>query len=114
MRVATRFATTALWVTCLAALPLFANDFPQAHLQGYSCKSVRDSEAPAGTPSPTILVCQIEDGVNPFIRSRSSSGTSAVASPTLDSLRNLFTILHNARHEASRQRRNVVVPRPTP
>jgi len=110
MRVTTRFAAIALCATFLAALPSHANDKPQAHMVGYRCTVVRDGDAPGST----VMVCQIGEDAEPFSRARSPLGEPTTSSPTLDSLLNLFSTLDNARHEASLQRHDAVVPRPTP
>ena len=114
MRVTTHFAAIALWACFLAALPSYADDTPSAHLAGYRCEVLRDSEAPAGTPVGTVLVCQIVDDGGPILPSFQTCGLTERSCSTLDSLLQLLTTLDNARHDASLQRHDAVVPTPTP
>jgi hypothetical protein len=114
MRVTKRFAVIALWACFLAALPSFADSSPSAQLRGYRCEVLRDGEAPSGTPVSTVLVCQIVDDGGPISPVPHAYGVSARSNFTLDSLLNLLTLLDNARHDASLQRHDAVVPRPTP
>ena len=114
MRVTTRFAAIAFSVCSLAALPSYADDSPSAHLEGYRCEVLRDGETLPGIPRSTVLVCQIVDDGTPTGTSRQHSSDPSTLSPTLDSLLQLLTILDNARHDASLQRHDAVVPAPTP
>jgi len=114
MQVTTRFAAIALWAFCLTALPSLADDRPWAHLEGYRCEVLRDGEAPPGMPEPTIVVCHIDDEPNPFGVLCPPPSLSNTSSPTLDSLLNLLSTLDNARHDASLQRHDAIVPAPTP
>jgi len=114
MRVTTRFAAIALWAFILAVPPSNADDSPSAHLEGYRCEVSTNGEAPPGIPGSTVLVCQIVDDGTPTGTSRQHSSDPDTSSPTLDSLLQLLTTLDNARHDASLQRHDAVVPAPTP
>lgn len=114
MRVTMPSVAIALSVCSLAVLPSYADDNPSAHLEGYRCEAVTIGDT---SPSPrpvAMVVCQIEDGPGPFGSHSLSAPSVGVATPTLDSLLNLLTILDNARHEASLQRHGAVVPAPAP
>ena len=114
MRITTRFPAIALWAFCWAALPSLADDSPWAHLEGYRCEASRDGETSPGMPGSTILVCHIDDEPNPFVGHRPPRSQPTTNSPTLDVLPHLLSTLDNARHEASLQRHDAVVPTPTP
>jgi len=114
MRATTRFVAFALWACCLAALPSHADDSPQAHFEGVRCEVLRTGEAPPAVPASTAVVCQIVDDPNPYGTVVIDIGNLDTPSPTLDSLLQLLTTLDNARHDASLQRHDAVVPAPTP
>ena len=114
MRVTMPSVAIALSVCSLALLPSYADDSPWAHLEGYRCEAVAIGDTSSGPGPVAMVVCQIEDGPGPFGSYLLHAPLVAVASPTLDSLLNLLTILDNARHDASPQRHHAVVRRPTP
>ena len=114
MRVTTCFVAIALWACFLAVLPSYADDGPSAHLEGYRCEVLRDGEATPGIPPPTIVVCQIAESGNPIETGILRPAHSSTVTPTLDSLLNLLSTLDNARHDASLQRHDAIVPAPTP
>jgi len=114
MRIKTRIATIAFSIVTVAVLPSYADGTPSATLLGYRCGVLGSEETSPGTPRSMILACQIVDDGTPTGTSRRHSGDHATSAPTLGSLLNLLTLLDNARHEASRQRHDAVVPRPAP
>jgi len=114
MPVTTRFVAFVLWACCLAALPAYADDSPQAHLEGFRCEVLRDGETPPGVPVPTVVACQIEDGANPFVMIISPLADSPATSPPLDALLDLLSTLDHALHNASLPQHDAVVPPPTP
>ena len=114
MRVTIPSVAIAFSVCSLAVLPSYTDDNPWAHLEGYRCEAVTIGDTSSSPGPVAMVVCQIEDGPGPFgSRSLRAPSVGAVT-PSLDSLLNLLTILDNARHEASLQRHDAVVPTPAP
>ena len=112
MRVSTRFAVFAFLVCCLTVPPSIADDNPWAHLEGAKCEPLNGGWSPSGVPLPAIVVCQISDGGTPV--ETSMTRPTPMILPTLDSLLSLLTLLVTARHDASQQPHDAVVPTPTP
>jgi hypothetical protein len=107
MRIMRRIAAVAFSVCGLAALPSHADDGPSARLMGYRCDVLRDG-------ATTVLVCQVGEDGGPFGTTREHSQDPHRTSRTLDSLLRLLTLLDTARHDASLQQHDAVVPTPTP
>jgi hypothetical protein len=115
MRITIRFAATALWVCCLAALPTYADDEPWALLEGYRCEIMVFGGASPGVPEATILVCHIGDDGNPLINVFPPVTKLPSAPPTLDSLFHLRPTLNHTLFDPSLPQHDInTAPPPAP